>query len=54
MTLKELIGAIVIEASRQGIDPLDLEIDMIDINLSSDINDVEVIVDEKFNRVLVV
>ena len=54
MKLNELIGAIVLEASKYGIDPVNLKIDYIDIDLNSDIESVEVIVCEKTMRVTVI
>ena len=54
MKLSELIGAIVLEASRVGVDPVKLDIDYIDVDLNSDIETVEVIVCERTMRVTVV
>ena len=54
MKINELIGAIVLEASKVGVDPVNLEIDYIDIDLNSDIKSVEVIVCERTMRVTVI
>ena len=54
MDLNSLIGAIVLEASRVGVDPTKLKIDYIDVDLNSDIESVEVIVCEKTMMVTVV
>lgn len=55
MKLKELIGCIVIEASKHGVDALDLDVDCIDIGSTSSVSfeSVDVFIDKVHKQVTV-